>query len=87
MSSVIVRRTLTIYGSVNMRKAKCVSELKCYVKSSSGNGSRDVAILQNNTSHTTSTKNVTSHMVPTPHREAIKSGMEWNGTNWDLRQF
>ena len=34
-----------------MRKAKCVLELKRYVKSSSGNGIRDVAVLQNNTSH------------------------------------
>ena len=55
---------------VSMRNAKYVtiSELKRYVKSSSGNGSRDVAVLQNNTSHTASTKNVTSHMVPNPHR-------------------
>ena len=54
-------------SSVSMRKAKYVSELKCYVKSSSGNGSRDVAV-QNDTSHTASIENVTSHMVPDPHR-------------------
>ena len=30
-------------SSVSMRKAKYVSESKCYVKSSSSNGSRDVA--------------------------------------------
>ena len=44
-----------------MRKAKYVSELKRYVKSSSGNGSRDAAVLQNDTSYTASTENVTSH--------------------------
>ena len=46
-----------------MRKAKYVSELKRYVKSSSGNGSRDVAVFQNDTSHTASTTNIMSHMV------------------------
>ena len=55
-------------SSVSMRKAKYVSELKHYVKSSSGNGSRDVAVLQNDTSHTASTENVTSHMVSNPYR-------------------
>ena len=59
-------------SSVSMRNTKYVttyiSELKRYVKSSSGNGSRDVAVLQNDTSHTASTENVTSHMVPNPHR-------------------
>ena len=51
-----------------MWKAKYVSELKCYVKSSSGNGSRDVAsaVLQNDTTRTASTEIVTSHMVPNP---------------------
>ena len=49
-----------------MWKAKYVSELKRYVKRSSDNGSRDVSVLQNDTSHTASTKNITSHMVPTP---------------------
>ena len=44
-----------------MQKAKYVSELKRYVKSSSGNGSRDVAVFQNDTSHTASTK--TSHHI------------------------
>ena len=34
-------------SSVSRRKAKYVSELKRYVKGSSGNGSRDVAVLQN----------------------------------------
>ena len=45
-----------------------MSELKRYVKSSSGNGSRDVAVLQNDTSYTATalTENVTSHMVPNP---------------------
>ena len=47
-----------------MRKAKYVSELKHYVKSSSGNGSRDVAIFQNDTSHTASTENV-RYQTPT----------------------
>ena len=47
-----------------MRKAKYLSELKRYKKSSSDNGSIDVAVLQNDTSHTASTENVTSHMVP-----------------------
>ena len=50
-----------LYGSrVLAWYAKYVSGLKRYVKSSSGNGSRDVAIavLQNDTSHTASTKNV-----------------------------
>ena len=41
---------------VSMRKAKYVKELKRYVKSNSGNGSRDVAVLQNDTLHTASTK-------------------------------
>ena len=54
-------------SSVSMRKTKYLSKLKRYVKISSGNGSRDVAVLQNDTSHTASTKNVTSHMVPNPH--------------------
>ena len=35
--------------SVSMQKAKYVSELKCYIKSNSGNGSRDVSVLQNDT--------------------------------------
>ena len=39
-------------SSVSMRKAKYASELKHYIKSSSGNGSGDVAVLQNDTSHT-----------------------------------
>ena len=57
-------------SSVSMRKAKYVSELKRYVKSSSGNGSRDVAsaVLQNDTTRTASTEIVTSHMVSNPHR-------------------
>ena len=55
-------------SSVSMQKAKYVSELKRYVKSSSGNGRKDVAVLQNDTSHTASIENVTSHMVPNPHR-------------------
>ena len=42
-------------------------ELKYLVKSSSGNGSRVVAVLQNHMSHTASTENDTSHMVPNPH--------------------
>ena len=49
-----------------MRKAKYVSELKHYVKSSSGNGSRDVAVFQNDTSHTASTENITSQWYQTP---------------------
>ena len=49
-----------------MWKAKYVSELKRYVKSSSGNGGRDVAVFQNDTSHTALTENVTSHMVSNP---------------------
>ena len=55
-------------SSVSMWKPKYVSELKRYVKSSSGDGSRDVVILQNDTSHTASTESVMSHMVPNPHR-------------------
>ena len=47
-----------------MQKAKYVSELKHYVKSSSGNGSGDVTVLQNNTSHTASTENIT-YQTPT----------------------
>ena len=56
-------------SSVSMWKASYVSELKRYVKSSSSNGSRDVAVLQKDTSHpaAVSTKNVISHMVPNPH--------------------
>ena len=50
-----------------------ISELKRYVKSSSGNGSTDVAILQNGTSHTASTENITSHMVPNHHRMPVSS--------------
>ena len=55
-------------SSVSMQKAKYLSELKHYIKSSSGNGSRDVVVFQNDTSHTASTENFTSHMVPNPHR-------------------
>ena len=60
-----------------MRKAKYVSELKRYVKSSSGNGSRDVTsgVPQNDTSHTALTKNVTSHVThgtkPPPNASAL----------------
>ena len=49
-----------------------MSGLKRYVKSSSGNGSRDVAIavLQNDTSHTASTENVDArhawYQIPAP---------------------
>ena len=50
-------------SSVSMQKAKYVSELKRYVKSSSGNGSGDVAVLQNDTLHTASTENNMSKMV------------------------
>ena len=56
-----------IMSSVSMQKAKYVSDLKRYVKISSGNGSRDVAVLQNDTSYTALTENNTSHMVPNPH--------------------
>ena len=60
-------------SSVSKQKAKYVSELKHYVKSSSGNGSRDVSVLQNNTSHTVSTKNNMSHMVLNPHQMPVPS--------------
>ena len=53
-------------SSVSMRKAKYVSELKRYIKSSSSNGSRDVAVLQNNALYTASTKNVTYTWYQTP---------------------
>ena len=57
-------------SSVSTQKAKYASELNRYLKSSSGNGSRDVAsaVLQNNTSHTALTKNIMSHMLPNPHQ-------------------
>ena len=60
-------------SSVSMRKANYVSELKHYVKSSSGNGSKDVAVLQNDALYTASTKNVTYHMVPNPHQMPVPS--------------
>ena len=60
-------------SSMSMRKAKYVSELKRYVKSSSGNGSRDVAVFQNDTSHTASTENVMLHMVSNPYRMPVPS--------------
>ena len=37
-----------------------MSQFKRYIRSSSGNGSRDVAFLQNDTSHTASTENVST---------------------------
>ena len=54
-----------IMSSVSMRKPKYVSELKRYVKVAVV---KAVEMLQNDTSHITSTENVTSHMVPNPHR-------------------
>ena len=60
-------------SSVSMQKATYVSELKHYIKSSSGYGSRDVSFPQNDTSDTVSTKNNTSHMVPGPHQTPAPS--------------
>ena len=52
--------------SMSIWKAKYVSELRCYIKSSSGNSSRDVVILQNDASHTASTENVRHTWYQTP---------------------
>ena len=49
--AAILYNTQKSFSSVSMLKEKYVAQLKCYVKSSSGNGSRDVAVLQNDKSH------------------------------------
>ena len=57
-----------------MRKAKYVSGLKHYVKSSIGNGSRDVAVLQNDTFSTYSfnqKRHVTHGTKPPPNASAL----------------
>ena len=53
-----------------MRKAKYMLELKRYIKSSSGIGSRDVAVFQNDTSHTASTENING-IKPLPNASTL----------------
>ena len=49
-----------------MWKAKYV-RIEAFSKCSSGNGSKDVAVLQNHMSHTAPMENDTSYVVPNFH--------------------